>query len=662
MIRFLQTPGPVKKIILSGILLIFCGAMVITLIPGGLGTNIGFGGPSKGVVATIGSEQVTSLDVQKQARSMLKRQFPTGGAQASMLLPFFASQAAETLISEKAVLVEAAKLGLHATDDEVKEELQHGRYAPTFFPGGKFIGQDAYESLLQQNDLTVATFEENVKNQILFDKLQNLISGSAMVTDAEVRKEFDKRNTKVKFEYAVLSSADIQKGLHPTDAELKAYYESHKATYNNSVPEKRKLQYAVIDTNKIQAQTEIARQDLQTYYDQHRDEYRVPEQVNVRQILLKTPLPGPDGKVDPKALDETRKKAEDVLKQLKAGGKFEDLAKKYSEDPSAKNGGSLGLVQPSRFPSPDVQKAAASLAKGATSDVINAGYAFVILHIDDRQEAHVKSLDEVKDQIEPILKQQKAAQVADAQASALLAQARTAGIEKAATDKGLQAVSTDFVGRTDSLPGIGNVPAFTDAVFNASEKAPPEQVQLPTGYAVYQVVAIKPPATPSFEEIHSRVETEFKNERTGTLLAQKARELADRAKAAHDLKKIAKELGATVKTSDLVAPDGQVPDIGSMGGGASVAFTMKPGEISDPIEGGSNNGIVLSLLEKQQPTDQDFAAKKDQIRDSLLEAKKGQLFGLFISNLRDQMEKSGKIKINQEELKALTKSRSEEGE
>ena len=662
MIRFLQTPGPIKKVILSGILLIFCGAMVITLIPGGLGSNFGFGGgPSKGVVATIGDEQVTSLDVTKQARSMLKRQFPTGGAQADMLLPFFASQAAETLISQKAVMVEAANLGLHATDDEVKEELQHGRYAPTFFPGGKFIGQDAYESLLQQNDLTVATFEENVKDQILFDKLQNLISGSAMVTDAEVRKEFDKRNTKVKFDYAVLSNADIQKSLHPTDAELKAYYESHKAAYNNSIPEKRKLQYAVIDNNKIQAQTEIARADLQAYYDQHRDEYRVPEQVNVRQILLKTPLPGPDGKVDSKALDETRKKAEDVLKQLKAGGKFEDLAKKYSEDPSSKNGGSLGLVQPSRFPSPEVQKAAASLAKGATSDVINAGYAFVILHIDDKQEAHVKSLDEVKNQIEPILKQLKASQVADAQASALLSQARTAGIEKAAADKGLQAVSTDFVSRTDSLPGIGNVPAFTDAVFNASEKAPPDQVQLPTGFAIYQVVAIKPPATPSFEEIRTRVETEFKNERTGTLLAQKTQELSDRAKSAHDLKKAAKELGATVKTSDLVAPDGQVPDVGSMAGGAAVAFTMKPGEISGPIEGG-NNGIVLALLDKQQPTDQDFTAKKDQIRDSLLEAKKGQLFSLFISNLRDQMEKSGKIKINQEEMKALTKSRSEEGE
>ena len=142
-----------------------------------------------------------------------------------------------------------------------------------------------------------------------------------------------------------------------------------------------------------------------------------------------------------------------------------------------------------------------------------------------------------------------------------------------------------------------------------------------------------------------------------------ADEKGHRAKAAHDLKKAAKELGATMKTSDMVQPDGQVPDIGSLTGGAAVAFTMKPGEISGPIQAGTN-GAVLAVVDKQQPTDQDFAAKKDQIRDSLMQAKQNELFGLFLSNLRSQMEKSGKIKINQDEMKALshTPGGGEEGE
>ena len=197
------------------------------------------------------------------------------------------------------------------------------------------------------------------------------------------------------------------------------------------------------------------------------------------------------------------------------------------------------------------------------------------------------------------------------------------------------------------------------AVFGQAEKSPPDQVQLPQGYAVFEVDAIKPAATPTFDEIRSRVESEFKNERVAALLSQKTQELADRAKAEHDLKKAAKEAGAVIKTSELVQPDGQVPDIGSMSGGASVAFTMKQGEISGPITNG-NTGVVLSILDRQEPPPEEFEAKKDQVRDSLLLNKQQEMFGLFLTNLRAQLEKAGKIKINQDEMKNLTRAQAQE--
>ena len=660
MIRFLQTPGPTKKIVLGGLLLIICAAMVITLVPGGIGSSFGIGGPGQGVVATVGGEQVSTADVQREARNMLQQQFPRGGAQASALLPYFASRAAENLISRKTLLVEAQRLGLRASDEELRDELQHGRYAPVFFPNGVFVGQEQYEGRLQQADLTVPMFEESVKEEILLEKLRNLVAASVVVPDAELRQAFLKQNTKIKFDYAVLRTEDVSKDIHPAETELKAYFESHKASYTNAIPEKRKVSYVLIDSSRLAAETTVTQQDLQNYYDQHRDEYRVPEQVNVRQMIFKTPLPGPDGKTDPKGMEEARKKAEDVLKQLKAGAKFEDLAKKYSEDPSGKNGGSVGWIR--EFPVPEVNKIAYSLPKGGTSDVINAGFAFVILRVDDKQDAHVKTLADVKAQIEPLIKQQKAFQAAESQANALLSQARSTSLEKAAATKDLQAVTTDFVARTDSLPGIGSSPQFMSAIFGTNEKAPPDLAQLPTGYAIYLVLQVKPPATPSFEEIRSRVESDFKNERASLLLNQKTQELADRAKTEHDLKKAAKELGATMKTSELVGPDGQVPDIGSMSGQAAVAFNLKPGEIAGPIMTGSN-GVVLSLVERQEPSDQEFAAKKDETRDSLVLSKQNELFNLFIANLRQQMEKSGKIKINPSEMNNLTRSQSnEEGE
>jgi len=659
MIRFLQTPGPIKKIVLSSILLIFCGAMVITLIPGGLGSNLNLGGPGQGVVAKVGDQDVTHTEVVRQAQVMLRQQFPRGNAMAGQLLPFFTSRAAEQLITQKALVVEAGRMGLRATDEDLRDELQHGLYAATLFPGGKFIGQEAYEGLLQNADLSVPQFEEGVKQDILVRKLRNLVAASASVDDPAVRQEFEKRNTKIKFQYAVISEADIRRGIHPTDAELKAFYERNKATYNNSIPEKRKITYAMIDTSRIASNTQVTQSDLQSYYNQHQDEYRVPEQVNVRHILIKSPAPGADGKVDQKADEAAKAKAEDILKQIKAGGNFADLAKKYSEDPgSAKNGGSLSWIGKGRTV-PEFEKAAFSLPKGGTSDVVKSSYGYHIIHVDDKQEAHVKSLDEVKPQIEAVLRQQKAARAAEGEANAFVTQARTSGLDKAASAKGLQVTTTDFVSRTDSLPGIGNSPQFMEAAFAQSAKSAPDMIQIPQGFVIYQVLDIKPPATPTFDEIRSRVEEEFKNQRATELLGQKTQELADRAKAEHDLKKAAKELGATVKTSDLVDPNGQVPDIGSMTGPASAAFSLKEGEISGPINSGSN-GAVLQVLEKQQPSDTDFAAKKDEVRDALLQQKQNELFGLFVTNLRQQMEKAGKIKINQEEMKGL--SRTAEGE
>jgi len=662
MIRFLQTPGPIKKVILGGLLTIICVFMVITLVPGfGSSNFFGTAAPQRGVVATVDGNDITTLEVQKQARQMVRQQFPRGGAQASMLLPFFASQAAEQLIQRDAVIAEAHRLGLRATDEDVRDELQHGRYAQIFFPNGNFVGQAAYEERLQQADLTVPMFEQNVKDEILVEKLRSLIAGSALVTDAEVRDKFEKDNTKIKFDYAVLHKDDILKNIRPTEAELKAYYDQHKASYANSIPEKRKISYVLIDTAKLESEAKISQQDLQSYYDQHRDEYRVPEQVNVRHILVKTPLPGPDGKVDQKGVDEARKKAEDVLKQVKAGGNFADLAKKYSEDTaSAKDGGSLGWIQRGRTV-PEFEKVAFSLPKGQISNVVQSSYGFHIIQVEDKQDAHVKTLDEVKAQIEPVLKQQKATQAADAEASTVLNQARTLGLDKAAANKNLQVLTTDFVGRTDSLPGVGNSSQFMDAIFNEPEKSPPDEVQLPQGYAIFNLLAIKPPATPTFDDVRTRVENEFKQERSSALLAQKTRELSDRAKAAHDLKKAAKELGATVKTSDFVAPDGQVPDLGSMSGPANVAFTLKPGEISGPIDT-NTAGAVLTILQRQDPSEQEFAQKKDQIRDTLLQQKQQELFGMFVGNLRERMEKSGKIKINQQELKSLTRQQGTEDE
>jgi peptidyl-prolyl cis-trans isomerase D len=659
MIRQLQNAGPTLKIILGALLVIICASMAITLIPGIGGTSLGLGAPAAGVVATVGDQQVTVDEVRRQTRRMIQQQFPQGSPQLGALQSYFAGRAAEQLISQKVMVVEAKRLGLHTSDEELRDDLQHGPYGSTFFPDGKFMGQEEYADLVQRAGLTIDQFEAGEKDSILIRKLQALVSASAFVPDSEVRDEFVHRDTKIKFEYAVITQADILRGLHPTDEELKAFYERAKAGYNNSIPEKRQIKYAVIETSKIAAATNVTEQDLQTYYDQHRDEYRVPEEVKVRHILIKTPLPAPGQKEDEKAVVEARAKAEDVLKQVKAGGDFAKLAEKYSEDTSAKEGGDLGWIGRGRTV-PEFEKVAFSLPKGQISDLVKSSYGFHIIQVEDKHQPHLKSLAEVKSEITDKVKQQKAERGTEAASNALLSAARTDGLDKAAAAKGDAVVTTEFVTHNDILPGLGPSPQLMDAVFNEPDKAPPDVVQVAQGYVVFQLLAVRPPATPTFEEVRGRVESEFKNQRAGFLLQQKTQELADRAKAGHDLKKVAKELGANFMTSEFVTPDGQVPSIGSLSGPASAIFSLKEGEMSGPIVSGAN-GIVAHVLEKQVPTEQEFAAKKDEIRQSLLEAKQNEMFEVFIVNLRKDMEKSNRLKINQDEMKNLTRQPGTEG-
>src|ERR1035441_10184103 len=246
MIRFLQTEGPFKKIVLSGLLLLICGAMAITLIPGGLGTDLA-GTPGRGIIAKVSGVDISVEQVRSTARDMAEQQAQQYGKNAQMLMPFLIQQdiqrAADQLIGREALLIEAQSLGFKATPQEVKDELQHGHYASVFFPGGTFIGEAEYQGMLQQHNLTPAMFEENVRKEILIDKLRAMITNTASVSDTAIRKEFTKENMKVKFDYAVLKQDDIKKGLRPTNEELKAYYDSHLKSYANSVPEKRKVKY-----------------------------------------------------------------------------------------------------------------------------------------------------------------------------------------------------------------------------------------------------------------------------------------------------------------------------------------------------------------------------------------------------------------------------------
>ncbi len=656
MIKFLQTPTTTKKVVLGGLLLIVCVTMVITLIPGITAGDFS-GSGSRGTLARVGNQDVTTLEVQTMARNMGRQQFPKGFPPEFM--PFLMQNAANGIILRKAMMVEAERMGLRVSDNELRDEMHQGPLGQQLFPNGQFIGQEQYENFLAQGfNMTPTQFEDAVKSDLLLRKLRGAIAAGVTVSDEDVQKEFQRQHSKVKLQYAVLSTEDIAKTVKATDAELKAFYDKSKARYENSIPEKRKAKYVVIDATKSRGQVQVTDADVQQYYSSHADEFKVDEQIKVAHILIKTPAPGPDGKVDENGVEEARKKAQDILNKLRAGADFAEMAKKESQDTgSAKVGGELGYYKHGQTV-PEFDQAAFAQPVGKIGDLVKSQFGFHIIRVDEHQQPHTRPLAEVKQQITTNLTLQKNAAAVDAVATKVQSQAKTGGIDSAAAANGLNVVQSDWFGRNDTLPGVGPAPEFMNAAFQQQKNGPPDSVKLTNGnYVVVLITDVKPASTPAFEEIRAKVETDFKQQRAAELLQNKTQELADRAHAENDLKKAAKELGATVKTSDLVTPNDSVPDLGSMSAAQmEPAFALKKGDISGPVSTGAG-GAIYQVLEKQEGTAEEFSKSKDEMRETLLDRKRNERVNLFVGDLRTRMEKAGKIKINQDEWKRVMNAR-----
>ncbi|MBZ5529818.1 MAG: peptidylprolyl isomerase [Acidobacteriia bacterium] len=651
MIRFLQSGNKAVKYVLSAFLLIICVSMLWYLIPSSgtaLDTN------QQGVVASVAGEDIRTADVNDLVQQQMRQQ---QGRIPDFYIPILRQQAVMQLIQRAEVRYEAERLGLKVSDQEVQDELQNGMSKAYFFPDGKFIGKQKYEELLKLNGKTPETFENDVRQQLMVSKLISAVGASANASDAEVEQAYKDRNLKVKFQYAVLNLDDLTKQIKPTPSEVEAFFAANKAGYQSAIPEKRQVRYFVINDKDVESKITVDAAELQRYHLSHQDEYRVPERVRVRHILISTPPASPDGKVDQKAVDEARVKAEGILKQIKAGGDFAELAKKNSQDSSAADGGELGWIVKGQTVA-EFEKVAFAQNKGQISDLVKTIWGFHIIQTEEKQDAHVKPLAEVQATIEPVLKAQKTSAALEAKAKEAEDTATKQGLDKAAAKYGAPVVQSNLITRNDALPGVGASPQLMQQVFSTKEKSPPQTARVATGYVFFELQKVEPARAPALEEVRDKVTKDFVSSRSAELLRKKGQELANRAHAENDLAKAAKEVGATFKTSELVDRNAQVADIGALSGPAAVAFTMKRGDISGALNLGTREAVI-AITDRQEPSaaDPQFAKDRDQLREQIVQQRQEQAWRLFLEALGARMEKEGKVKINQAEMNGLTRTR-----
>jgi peptidyl-prolyl cis-trans isomerase D len=644
MIRTLQKDSRLMKTIFAVIIGLAAITMVITLVPGifdNAATNDSNTFASvhePGILGRLSSGQTIKMtEVNQLAGRQLQQQHLP-----DFLLPYMAQRAGQVLVQRAILKNEADRLNLQVSDEDLRRELQTGPFAQYLFPNGNYIGDDAYMNFVQSAFQTSRSdFESQVKNDMELNRLQALITGGVTVSDKAVRDAYLAQGTKVKFDYAVISSEELKKGLNPTDAELQAFFTQSKARYASAMPETRKVEYVAFDaTNLPGGRPQISDAEIQAYYNAHKDQYEVKEQVKTRHILIAVPATA-DQKTDAAA----KAKAEDLLKQIKGGANFAELAAKNSDDPGSKTQGGELPMYPTSGLDPAYAKAAMALNPGQTSDLVRSKFGYHIIQTEQKDAAHTKSLDEVKGEIVPVLEQQKVGAAEQTFASALAADAKKNGLDKAAAAKGLKVVTTDYVAKTGVVPGVADATQLLSQAFAVVKGADPQSVSTGDGFAVFQVMDIKPAHAPEFAEYKQQILDDYREQQVPQLLNTQLSKLADRAKVLGDLKKAAAEMNVPLKSSDLVGKDGQVPEVGAMSGPAGVAFTLAKGAVSGPINVG-RTGVVLSVVEKQEPSAEDIAKNMDATREQLLSAQHDEIFRVYIGELTQKYEKSGAIRYS----------------
>jgi parvulin-like peptidyl-prolyl isomerase len=153
----------------------------------------------------------------------------------------------------------------------------------------------------------------------------------------------------------------------------------------------------VVD-REVRSGVMVADPEMKRYYQEHRDRFALPEEYTLSQILIKPRSPD--------EVADARAKGREVAALLKQGESFEDLALRYSDGPTASRGGRLGLVRQGEL-LPAIERGVSNLVPGGISDIIESPEGLHIVRLDDKKPKQFRPFEEVRQEIQALVFQQK---------------------------------------------------------------------------------------------------------------------------------------------------------------------------------------------------------------------------------------------------------------
>lgn len=587
--------------------------------------------------ATVGGQPITYNEYERAYRNLEERLRQLYGDQFT---PEVAKQlglerqALEQLISQKVLAAEARRLGLATNDEELRKIILT---IPAFKDSqGRFIGAQAYENVVRAIRYpSVEEFEHELREQLLVDKLNQVMSANLYLSDATVEAAYRKEVEKAAIRYLQLPAQQAALQVEVTPADLDAYLQAHRDQLR--LPEQRKVAYLLIDNAALRDQVQVTDADIEAYYSQHADEFTQPEQVRARHILLQLN--------DQRTAEQARGEVEALKARLAGGEDFAAVAKAVSEDPgSAARGGDLGYFGRGQM-TPEFEQAAFDAQSGALVGPVETPFGVHLLEVLDHRQGGLQPLAEASGRIRGKLQVERVQQAAQTKATELAGKLAEGG-GKVTADR-LRAVAegeaaasfaeTAPFGREDVVPGIGRGGDFATTAFELAVGALSPPVKVARGAALLTVEEVLPPRDPQLSEVEARVRQAVEREkRQQAAMDRLAAARADISAGAKTLDQVATELGLTVADSGEFSAGGSIPGLGFSPRITEAAMSMASGEVGGPF-GTPAGAVLFEVTERTSWDPATFAAERDGTRERLEREELNRLVGALVQQRRAEL-------------------------
>ncbi|HUG53535.1 MAG TPA: peptidylprolyl isomerase [Vicinamibacteria bacterium] len=572
---------------------------------------------------TVGEYQKAYLRQREMYQSLYQ-----GRLNAEMLKQMgLEEQTLQALIDERVLQLEARRLGLTVDDDTVRKRLAT---APEFQIDGRFMGAGELRRRLDMQGISVAEFEQELRQRILRERLASLVTEGVMVGPREAEQEYRRRTEQVKAEY-VLVPAEAGAAT-VTDADVSARFEAGKDAY--AFPERRIADYLLVDVPALQPRVTVTEAEERAYFGANPDEFKEEEQVCASHILVKV-------KAAPEATEghgdeEARALAQAALAQARSGADFALLAGKVSEDQgSAAQGGDLGCFTRGQMV-PEFDNAVFSLGSGEISDLVKTQYGYHVIRVNSRREEAAPAFAQVKDRIRQVLMSQRVRGLVEEQRQGVSEDLRRGkGLEEVAKARGLAVQKSAPLVRGGVTPPLNNAALVARAFELKRGEVEPQAFPMATGYAFIGLREVQPPRPAEFKEVEDRVRADLRQERA--LEAARARALALRARAAAvGLEKAAAAASLVRKESGLVSRGQPLGDLGTSAALETAAFALPENTLSDPVRVPAG-WAVLRVVERKGFDPAAFEEEKASVVASLRQQRQEELFRAYMAEARKRV-------------------------